>query len=192
IFPTAQVTFTGPTAARTITLPDSSFTIAIPNTAIWVGAAEMIPSTTNGAGVNSSETTTNKVNYDTLDFDATTSESAQFTKVMPSNYNGGTVTATFYWTLDSLGGGGTVIYTLAGEAFADNGTIDTDFGTAVGATDTAQTASAVHISPATAAVTIAGTPTASKLVQFKVARDVSDTFTTDARLIGVLITYTPQ
>ena len=47
------------------------------------------------------------------------------------------------------------------------------------------------ISAATAAITLNGTPAASELVIFMISRDpANDTLTTDAQLIGVMISYT--
>jgi hypothetical protein len=50
----------------------------------------------------------------------------------------------------------------------------------------------MHISAATSAVTIGGTPAANRPIQFQVYRDADaggDTLATDARLLGVEITF---
>jgi len=154
----------------------------------FISAAAMIPRTTAGCGVNSSETTTNDVNYDTLDFDATTAEGAQFIAILPNNWNYGTVTARFYWTADS--GSGTAIFSLAGRAFANDDALDQAEGTLQSATDTLITAGDMHVSPATAAITIAGTPAANTPVIFEVLRDTADTLAVDARLLGIEIIFT--
>lgn len=157
---------------------------------LW--ASEFIPRTTNGCGVNSLETGTNKVNYDTLDFDASTQEFAQRWKDMPSNWNLGTITAKFWWTAAS--GSGDVIWGIQARAFGDNSALDQAFGTAQTATDTLQTAAAGHISTATAAITIAGTLAAGLPVCFQIYRDATaggDTLAVDAQLIAVEITFTP-
>jgi hypothetical protein len=181
---------TGALGTGTVTLPLSgtlATTAAIPTT-VYVGAAEMIPKSTAGCGVNSSETSTNKTNYDTLDFDATTAEGAQFIRTLPSNWNAGNITAVFHWTADS--GSGTVTFSLSGYSFGDNVSLDTAQGTLQSATDTLQTAGAMHLSPATSAITIGGTPTVGVPVIFEVKRDIADTLAVDARLLGVSITYT--
>lgn len=157
---------------------------------IFVGAAEMIPRTTSGAGVGSYETTTNKVNYDTLEFDTAADEFANFVRVLPASWNAGTVTAKFYWTAAS--GSGTVSFRLAGYSFGDNVALDTAFGTAQTATDTLLAAGNMHVSPATSAITIGGTPANGVPVIFQVSRDVTDTLGVDALLIGVEITFTPS
>lgn len=158
------------------------------STSQWISSAAMIPRVTNGPGVNSSETTNQDSNYDTLDFDAATSEGANFMLTIPNNWDAGTITARFYWTADS--GSGTVIWALAGRALADDDALDTAFGTAQSVTDTLLAAGDMHITSATSAITIAGTPTTTTTIQFVVTRDISDTLAVDARLIGVQITWT--
>lgn len=155
---------------------------------VFIPASALIPKTTGGCGVNSSETTTNDQNYDSLDFDTATSESADFMVVLPNNWDYGTVTAHFYWTADS--GSGTACFGLKGVALADDDAIDTAGGTAQTSTDTLLSAGDMHVSPATSAITIGGTPAANKPVQFTVYRDVAnDTLGVDARLLGVEIIY---
>ena len=158
-------------------------------TNIWVPAAQMIPKTTAGCGVNSSETTTNDQNYDTCDFDTAADELANFMLVMPNNWNYGTVTFKPYWTADS--GSGTACFALSGIAYADDGALDQASGTSQSSTDTLLAAGDMHIGPTSSAITITGTPAANKPVQFTVFRDVSeDTLGVDARLIGIEIIYT--
>jgi hypothetical protein len=161
------------------------------STNLWIPAAQWIPRTTGGCGVNSLETTTNRVNYDVLEFDAATAEYAQVAIVMPSNWTAGTVTAKFHWTAAS--GTGNVIFGLSGRAYADNSALDQAMGTAQTATDALQTANAEHISAATSAITLAGSPAAGQMVIFELYRDAangSDTLGVDARFLGVEITYT--
>ena len=80
---------------------------------------------------------------------------------------------------------------------SDNDTIDIAYGTAVNVTDTFHnTAEDLAITAATGAVTLAGSPAAGDLAFFQVSRadlGSSDTTnSTDAKLIGVKINYTPN
>jgi hypothetical protein len=161
------------------------------STNVWIPASAWIPRTTTGVGVDSTETSTNKQNFDQLLFDAGTDEFAQALVVMPSNYNAGTVTARFYWTASS--GSGAVVWGLQGLAYSDDDALDTATGTAQTVTDTLLAANDMMISGATSAITIGGTPGANKAVQFQIYRDADaggDTLAVDARLLGVEISYT--
>jgi hypothetical protein len=111
---------------------------------------------------------------------------------MPSDYDGGTVTAVFYWLANSASGN-SVVWGLQGTAFADSDPIDTAWGAAQTVTDANNAQNDVNISAATAAITLAGGPAASELVQFRAYRDAdngSDDLAADARLIAIRITFT--
>jgi hypothetical protein len=126
-----------------------------------------------------------------LDFDTTTQEFAQWTLVMPSDWNAGTVTAIFYWTCTGGSGGQTVRWGLAGRAFANDDAIDQAFGTPQTVDDTFIANGDLHITAATSAITFAGTPAAGQLVQVRALRDpANDDLGGDARLLAVRITYT--
>ena len=65
-------------------------------------------------------------------------------------------------------------------------------GTAVTVTDTFIATGDLHVSSATGSMTIAGTPVVEDLIYFQVYRDAdngSDTYTQDARLLGIAIQY---
>lgn len=153
-------------------------------------AASMLSRTTNGAANGLTELVTNDVMLASKDFDQTTSEGVQFYIPMPKSWNEGTVTAQFGWTAAS--GAGTVTWSIAGTAFSDDDALDTAFSGAQSTTDTLITANDLHISSATSAITIAGTPAESDFVLFQITRDISDTLTADAKLLWckIFVTYT--
>jgi len=154
----------------------------------------MWPSTTAGCSANTkTEQTTNDQNVYTLDFDPTTAENAEGNIAMPSDWDGGTITATFYWTATGTSTN-SVVWKCEGRSYGDSETLDQAWGTLQQVTD-AHTATALQaqISAATPAITLGGTPAASELVLFRVGRlpaDGSDTLAVDAMLIGVMIGYT--
>lgn len=158
---------------------------------IILSAAGGWGSTTGGApDPTKAEFVTNDVDMQLIDFDASTDEYVQWTGVLPDNYDGGTITATFYWTAAS--GSGDVIWGLQGRCFGDSDAIDQAWGTAQTVTDTLITADDVHITSATSAITLAGTPAGGELCQFRVYRDADaggDTLAVDARLIAVKLEY---
>jgi hypothetical protein len=160
------------------------------STNLWIPASAWIPKSTAGCGVDSRETTTHDQCFDELLFDTGSDEFADALVVMPSNYNNGTVTARFYWTAASGSGG--VAWGIQGRAFANDDALDTAAGTAQLVTDTLIAADDMHITSATSAVTIGGTPAANTPIQFTIYRDVSDAgddLAVDARLLGVEILF---
>jgi len=111
---------------------------------------------------------------------------------MPSDYNGGTVTATFYWVTPSANTD-SVVWGMAGRSFGDSELLDQAFGTVQTVTDANGAADDVNISAATAAITLAGTPAAGEYVQFRAERQGGaggDNLTAIAELLQVRITYT--
>ncbi|MEI8293031.1 MAG: hypothetical protein WCG66_03770 [bacterium] len=186
---------TGPAEEITIGtgLSLSSNTLSVSgggSTNIWIPASAWIPRTTNGCGVDSRELATNRTNYDELLFDPASNEFAQALTILPNNYNLSTVTARFYWTAST--GSGAVIWGLQGRAYADDDTLDTAFGTAQTVADTLLATNDMHITSATSAITIAGSPAANRPVLFQIYRDAAaagDTFGADARFLGVEILF---
>src|SRR3546814_20784768 len=68
---------------------------------LFIPASAMWPRTTSGfAALAKTEMTTSLVNIQSLDFDQTTQEFAQFQIVLPRNWNNGTVTEKVYWTAE--------------------------------------------------------------------------------------------
>lgn len=159
---------------------------------IFLSAAGGWPSTTSGSATNTlNETATNKVNFWSLDFDPSSDENAEWSLVMPSDWNAGTITALFHWTANSTSTN-SVVWCIQGGCFADNTAIDTAYGAAVCATADANGSSAytMRITAATGNVTVANAA-AGKLCQFRIYRDVSeDDLAVDAKLLGAMITFT--
>ena len=160
---------------------------------IWVPAAAMYGATTNGAEAAQAETTATRPDLKVLDFDKDTDEFAQFSIAMPKSWNEGTITYQVYWTPGSTNTGD-CIFGLQGVACADSDTIDVAYGTAVNVTDAGiGTVEDQQISSESGDVTIAGSPAAGEISYFQLFRDANaggDTFTADARVIGIKIFYT--
>ena len=175
---------TGPTGA-TGSKPAGQF---------WIGAAGMWPSLTSGCKVNSQvEMASNKENFYTLDFVDGSTTYCEGSVMMPSDYDGGTITVTFEWFANDVTNNA-VVWQAEGIIYGDGDALDAAYGTPQTVTDAnASTANQNRISAATAALTFAGTPAASKLAQFRFARlgsNGSDSLTADARLLGVMISFT--
>lgn len=160
---------------------------------IWVPASGMVPASTSGPAVGIVESSTNKMNYRTLDFDDGSDEYAHFQIALPKSYNLGTVTFQAWWTTTATDTDG-VAWGLQAVGVADGDTIDASWGTAVVVTDNAQSAAGdVLVTAESGAITIAGTPADDDLMFFRLFRDVSDAnddMTEDARLIGIKLFIT--
>ncbi len=160
---------------------------------IWIPAGSMIPTTTNGAAPATEEYSTNDIMFDYLAFDGATEEFASLNIVMPEKWDLGTVKAKFYWRNQAGAGvGDTVEWEMAAIARGNTDEIDTAPGTGQVISDTVLSGtSPMHISGATPAITIGGTPALGDVVHFKVSRNVggTDDMTEDAYLFGVLIQY---
>jgi len=161
---------------------------------IWIGAAAMAPTTTNGATFGSCEYATNDLQRDYYAFDTSTEQYVDFDFPMPEAWDRGTIKAKFYWssaTGSSIND--TVEWELRGGAFSDSDALDAALGTAQVISDVvlADNGTDLQISAATPAITIGGTPALGCLVHYKASRNVSgtDNMLEKARLFGILIQY---
>ena len=159
---------------------------------IWVPAVAMYPNTTNGCANIAQTELSNGPELKTLDFDKDSDEFAQFAVAFPKSWNEGTITFQAFFTANSTNTG-TTSWNLQGVALADNGDLNTAFGTAVGPAAKAMsgTANDLAVTAESGAVTIAGSPAADEYVFFQIFRDVSaDDLTADAKLLGVKLFFT--
>jgi hypothetical protein len=160
---------------------------------IFIPAQAMFGTTTNGADAQAVETTATRPELKVLDFDASTAEYAQFSIAMPKSWNLGTVTFQAFWT-PSTTNTGNCIFGLQGVSCTEGDTADVVFGTAQEVTDAGiGTVEDVQMTAVSSAMTIAGSPADDDYTFFQVYRDAadgSDTFTGDARLLGIKLFYT--
>lgn len=163
---------------------------ADPKRALYIPAQGMFGATTTGAATGQGESSTNKVNYKVLDFDKDADEYACFSIPAPLYWDLGTVTMQFYWTAAAGTATETVKWYGQGLSLSNDDAIDAAYGTAVGVEDALIATGDVHVTAATGAITLAGTPAAGDNLFFRIYRDVSeDTLAADARLIGVRIEF---
>jgi hypothetical protein len=159
---------------------------------LYIPASAMWPRATNGcATLARTEIATSLLNIQTLDFDQTTQEFAQFTIVPPRNWNKGTIKIKPYWT--AAAGSGSVVWGVSGGAYSNDDALSTAFGTAQTVTDTLMTANDLHIGPESADITLAGLPQDADFIALQISRnpaDGSDTLNADAKLLGIVVTLT--
>ena len=159
---------------------------------IWVPANSMYPNTTSGCADLAQVELSNGPELKVLDFDKDSDEFAQFAVAFPKSWNEGTVTFQAFFTATSTDTG-TTAFVLQGVALADNGDLNTAFGTAVGPTAKAHsgTSNDLDVTAESGAVTIAGSPSTDEYVFFQISRDVSaDDLNADARLLGIKLFFT--
>lgn len=161
---------------------------------VAIMAAGMTPSVSGGCAALATITSaTNQPDLQSLDFDPSTIEYAQFAIPMPKKWNRGTITAKFHWSHASTSTNFGVVWGIQAVAVGDGDAIAAAYGTAVTVTDTGGTTSSLYISPETAAMTVAGSPAAEDLVYFRVYRnatDGADNLAIDARLHAVVLYLT--
>lgn len=159
-----------------------------------VPASGMIQRLTTGAAQGQVETSTNKVQIVTLDFDASTIEYAQFSIPMPKGWDEGTITAQFGWSHAATTVNFGVVWALQAVALSNDDPQDAAFGTAVTVNDTGGTTNDLYITAETSAMTVGGSPAESDTVIFQVYRNATDgtndTLAVDARLQWVKIFLT--
>jgi hypothetical protein len=156
---------------------------------LWVPSDAMIPRVTNGPSIGVTETTTNKINRRTLDFDKDTVEYVQLRIAMPKSWDEGTVTFQPVWTHAATATNFKVSWGVQAVAISDSEDGDAAFGTAQYSNDTGGSTGFVYIGPESAAITVSGTPQAEDVVVFQVLRKAddatNDTLAVDASLIGI-------
>lgn len=159
----------------------------------WLSAAGMWGSLTSGATPTTLEMSTNKQSIKAMSFADGADYYAEAGAPLPKDWNGGTITAEFYWMHPATATNFGVVWGLKARAYANDDAGDQAFGTEVTVADTGGTTSDIYISAATSAITIGGSPAAGQYVQFKIHRDYSngsDNMAVAAYLLGALLTYT--
>ena len=160
---------------------------------MWIPANALYLPTTNPADAASVETTAIRPELKVLDFDAGTAQYAQFAIAMPKSWNLGTVTYQVFWS-PSTTNTGNCIFGLQGVSCTEGDTADVAFGTAIEVTDAGiGTVEDVQMTAVSSAMTIAGSPADDDQTFFQLYRDAadgSDTFTGEARVLGIKLFYT--
>lgn len=155
-------------------------------------AVGMIKRTTNGPETYSTEKATNDVMVSGFAFDKDTEEALQIMFPMPKSYGGGDLYFTPAWTTAAVAGTGDVIWGVRARFIRNDDAIDAAFGTAAEVTDSFLADGDMHIAPETAAVTPGGTFASQCWLVVEVYRKAAaggDTYTQDAILLGLAMTY---
>lgn len=205
------LTVTDPTADRTITLPNASGTVAVSASGavsldsagnitatrtgvyrtLWMGAGDFDATTTNAA--TASIYTVAGADNETLKtwtFNDGQTNYVNLARMMPDTWDLSTVKVKFFWTATS--GSGNIVWQVAAGAASDGDALGAILGTAQTVTDTLGSVNNQHVTSATSALTVGGTPALGDLIVWRVWRDAgnaSDTFTGNAQLLGIAVQY---
>ena len=159
---------------------------------IWIPAAAMYPTTTNGCeALAQVETTAQQPEFKVLDFSHTATKYAQFTVAFPKSWDHtGDITFQVFWI--GIAAATTVAWCLQGKSVANVTESVAAFGTAVTVTDTANN-DVTHtlISAESTDVTITGAAD-DTLTYFQIYRDHdhgSDDMAGSARLLGIKLFF---
>ena len=161
---------------------------------IFIPAGAMVPSGTNGATAGAVEFS--NVKRDTMAFSNSVEQSAEFSVVMPEDWDLGTVRAKLLWTAyDSTHAeqGEIVGWKVGAYSSPDEGAITNAPTTFVTVTDNLSQVNELHRTGSTGALAMDGTRGVGNLAHFVVKRNISAETTnpmdTDALLLGVWIQY---
>jgi hypothetical protein len=162
---------------------------------IFIPAASMTPTATNGGVGGTKEFATNDINADYIAFDTATEQYAEFQFPMPEGWDRSTIKAKFFWspTDDTGSTANTVEWGIQAGALSNDDAFDAALGTEQVISDTILVGESgdLHITAATPALTVGGTPALGDLIHFKLYRHVSgtDDYGANALLWGVWIQY---
>ena len=163
------------------------------NHQIQLMGSSITPATTNGCGFVSLEMATNKNTLTLPAFDPDTVEYGDWWHELPSDYDGGTVTFHVNWTHPAATAF-KVAWSLKAVGTADGDSLDSAYGTAVQVNDEGGTTHDKYTTAESAALTIAGSPVAGEMVNWRLSRvatdGTNDTLNVDAYPISVTIAYT--
>lgn len=159
---------------------------------VFLGAPGTWRSITNG----SFETIQVEYPFDNLnaylaDYASGARSNCEWGLAMPIDWDGGPITAQFYWLANSASTN-SAVFGLQAVAFTDGNPINAGYGTAQEVTDANHGTNLINISPVTASITVGGSPAGGQWVQFRGYRlgTGADNLAAVARLLGIRITYT--
>ncbi len=161
----------------------------------FIGGGAMTPATTGGISLAVIETGTNKQDFAVAVFAGDADSTAEFSLPMPENWNRGTVKAKILWTPeDGATVGEDVVWTLKATSISEGEALDVSFAAAgVTISDKALGDGKLHLSAASAELTVEGAPALGDLIHFRLMRDVSQgtsPMPEACRVIGIWIQYT--
>lgn len=158
---------------------------------LFIPASAMWSRVTSGCSVLTQyEIATSLFNIQGLEFSNTVQQFAQFQLVLPRKWNNSTVTAVVYWK-PLASGSGDVQWGISGGAYSNDDALTVALGTPQTVDDTFIATDDLHVTSATSAITLAGTPADADFLALQISRNPgSDTLDVNAVLLGISIRIT--
>ncbi len=163
---------------------------------IWIPAGAMTPSETDGATPDVHEYATNGMTHDVMLFRDVATEAAEFNIVMPPAWNRGTIKFKAYWSAAAGTTDHWIKLELEAGAFSNDDTFDapTVLGGAQEVVDQLIANSKLHVTAASGALTVFGSPALGDIIHFKITRDHTydgggNALSDDLKLLGIQIQY---
>lgn len=157
---------------------------------IWVDAGAMVSRTTAGALAGTEELASNDIMVDFFAFDDTTAEAVQFKLAMPDEWDRGTVKAKVFWYSASATTSHTAVWGVKARAVSNDDALDGTWGSEIEVSDDVIAAGDLHVTAATSAITVGGTPQLGDLIMFEIDQDSAEAdHVGDVKLTGVMIQY---
>lgn len=161
----------------------------------WIPASDLTPSAAAGcAAIANLASAATRPDRNTMAFDPSSDEHAQFSIAFPKSWNLGTITFQVFWE-DRQNNNNGVAWALKAVAISNTQRLgDSFYGTAIVVTDNGTTnAQQMLVTAESGALTIAQTPAQDDQIFFDIFRDVSnaaDNITQDVHLFGIKLFYT--
>jgi len=176
---------------------DTDFQLGLAKTGvfriIYIDAGAMVPRVTAGATADTEEHVTNDINVDQYLFDGASTEGVQFKMMMPDEWDLGTVKMKLYWdAATSASAADLVSFNINAGALSNDDAIDAALGTVVEVDDVVIAVGDMHVTAASASITVGGTPALEDMIIWQIERDhddAADDMTEDLKLLGVSIQY---
>jgi hypothetical protein len=156
---------------------------------IWVPVGAMMPT---GASFTTRIIGGSTIAYNSMLFDPSTVQTADFVIQMPKSWNEGNVNVSAVWMHPTTTTNFDVVWGFNAAAISNDETANLTFSNVTKVLDTGGTANSIYMTPE-GILTIDNTPAAEDLVVFRIYRDaanVSDNIAVNTRLVGVKIKYT--
>ena len=159
---------------------------------IWAGAGVMIPQFVGGGTPGTYATPTFAVMHDFIDFAPGVDTYAQFSMMMPDEWDLGELKFKFYWKAGLTPGAGDVVWNVSPQAITPGTVVDFPYPAGATIVDTYLLNSRFLHTTTALGSSVNNTPNIEDSIYFRVGRvgtAGADTYTEDARLLGIAIQY---